>query len=244
MGSPQTRVEAADPRADARLRRFAGALREHFHARRAHLFRTLLRPDAATSILDLGGSDGEFMARLDGLDSSRITVADIGEGPLVAERERGFRGVRLTEGEPLPFADGEFDVVFCNSVIEHVTLPKADCLRRGYVRREWRQRSLHQQAAFAREIRRVGRAYFVQTPHRHFPIEAHTWLPGANWLSHRSARRLVRLTDRFWVKYCGVADWHLLGAREMRALFPDAALRVERVFGLPKSLIAYKPRSR
>lgn len=241
MGSPQARVDAPDSQADAGVRHLVGSLRERFHARRARLFVTLLRPDAATSILDLGGSDGAFMARLDGVDSARITVADIGEGPLVAEREHGFRGVRLTEGQPLPFEDGEFDVVFCNSVIEHVTLPKADCLRTGYVRREWRERSLELQAAFAREIRRVGRAYFVQTPHRNFPIEAHTWLPGANWLSHRSTRRLVQVTDRFWVKTCGVADWHLLGTRDMRALFPDAAIHVERVLGLPKSLIAYKP---
>jgi hypothetical protein len=87
----------------------------------------------------------------------------------------------------------------------------------------------------------VGRGWFVQTPHRAFPIDAHTWLPLTNFLSHDAARRLVSATDAFWVKKCGVADWHLLGTEEMRALFPDGSLHIERVAGLPKSVIAYRP---
>ena len=62
----------------------------------------------------------------------------------------------------LPFTDGEFDLVYCSSVIEHV--PPA--------RRE----------TFARELRRVGRGWFVQTPAFSFPIEPHALLPFAHWL--------------------------------------------------------------
>jgi hypothetical protein len=149
--------------------------------------------------------------------------------------------VKLAESEALPFADGEFDIILCNSVIEHVTIPKAECLAPGVDEGEWRQRSFAAQQRFAREIRRVGRAYFVQTPHRAFPIDAHTWLPFTNFLSHDHARRLVRVTDAVWVKKCGVVDWHLLGEQEMRALFPDAHLHFERRAGLPKSIIAYLP---
>ena len=70
--------------------------------------------------------------------------------------------VRADAAAGLPFADGEFDLVYCSSVIEHV--PPA------------------RRAAFAAEIRRVGRGWFVQTPAFSFPLEPHSLLPGAHWL--------------------------------------------------------------
>ncbi len=54
--------------------------------------------------------------------------------------------VRADAAAGLPFADDEFDLVYCSSVIEHV--PPA------------------RRAAFAAEARRVGRGWFVQTPAR------------------------------------------------------------------------------
>ena len=38
----------------------------------------------------------------------------------------------------------------------------------------------------------------------------------------------------------GGVDWNLLAERDMRQLFPDATLHVEKALGLPKSLIAYR----
>ena len=37
-------------------------------------------------------------------------------------------------------------------------------------------------AAFAAELRRVGRGWFVQTPGVSFPLEPHALLPFAHWL--------------------------------------------------------------
>ena len=221
------------------IRTYARRKREEWHSRRAELFLELIGPAEGARVLDLGGQDGEFMQRICERVSLRVTIADIGEAALARARERGLATVALREGEPLPFATGEFDVVFCNSVIEHVTLPKEDCVSKRFANREWVAASLRSQEAFARELGRVGRGYFVQTPHRAFPIEAHTWLPGVGWLPHDATVRLVRVTDRVWVKHCGYVDWNLLGEREMRRLFPDARIHVERVLGLPKSLIAY-----
>ena len=56
------------------------------------------------------------------------------------------------------FKERSFDVVFSNSVIEHVGPPQ-------------------KQAEFAREARRLGKSYWVQTPSKWFPIEAHCGMP-------------------------------------------------------------------
>jgi hypothetical protein len=222
------------------IRRLAYSKRDEWHSRRADLFVELVGVRPGASVLDLGGQDGEFMTRVRERVDVRVTIADIGEEALARARGRGFETVALSEGERLPFDDGTFDVVFCNSVIEHVTLPKEECVSGRFTNREWVERSLESQRAFAREIERVGRGYFVQTPHRAFPVEAHTWLPLVGWMPHDATVRLVRLSDRYWVKHCGYVDWNLLDERDMRRLFPSAAIHVERVLGLPKSLIAYR----
>jgi ubiquinone/menaquinone biosynthesis C-methylase UbiE len=63
------------------------------------------------------------------------------------------------DGRSMPqFEDHQFDIVFSNSTIEHVG-------------------SIDDQRAMAREIVRVGRKYYVQTPNRYFPIEPHFVFP-------------------------------------------------------------------
>lgn len=223
------------------IERAAAAARHRFHESRADLFMRLMEPRPGMRLLDLGSGWGDpLSARIARRVPLRVTLADLTEGPLRDAERLGFSAVRLEHGEPLPFGDGEFDVVLSNSVIEHVTLGKEDCLALRLPEAEWRRRAMDAQRAFASEIRRVGRRYFVQTPHRHFPFDLHMWLPGTNWLPHHVLQRLVPVVDRVWVKRTGVPDWHLLGEKELRRLFPGAAIHVERLLGLPKSLVAYR----
>lgn len=219
-------------------------LHGRFHEARADLFVRLLDPAPGSRLLDLGGSDGALAERLTRRVPLEVTIADVHARHADAVRGRGFEHVVLDGDGRLPFDDEAFDIVFCNSVIEHVTLPKERCRTDQRVdEEEWRREARAAQRAFAGEVRRVGRRWFVQTPHRHFPIDAHTWLPFTQYLSHNAACRLVGWTDRFWVKKCwGVADWELLTPRDMAGLFPDGALHVERAIGLPKSVVAYGPR--
>ena len=126
------------------------------------------------------------------------------------------------------YADREFDVVFSNSVIEHVG-------------------GLREQARMARECVRVGKRYFVQTPNRRFPIEPHFLFPGFQYLPLALRARLHAW--RRWGWWDKAASYHealeevesirLLTRREMRYLFPDATLWTERFLGLPKSFVAY-----
>lgn len=115
----------------------------------------------------------------------------------------------------LPYADGEFDLVYSSSVIEHV--PPA--------RRE----------AFATEVRRVGRGLYVQTPALSFPVEPHSLLPFAHWLPAAARKRYWRLgAQGFW------EDIHLLGRKEMERLF-GTTVHAERLGPLAKSWLAIDP---
>jgi SAM-dependent methyltransferase len=135
------------------------------------------------------------------------------------------------DGRALPFRDAAFDVVFSNSVIEHV----GDSASRE---------------RFAREVARVGRAYWVQTPNRWFPVEQHLLTPLVHWLPKSWQAAIVRrgtvwsaLTrptpDRrdFYIEHF-LRDIHLLGTGELKRLFPGSRIIRERFLGLTKSLIA------
>ena len=214
-----------------------------FLARRVRLLISLMKLDQTSRsqfILDLGGGGGELalLLKLGGISAS-FTVADIYS--TLPAQQPDIHFVRLQEGKPLPFSDGKFDLVICNAVIEHVTLSKAECMSATLPEQEWRSCSLESQRAFANEIQRVGRSYFVQTPHHDFPIDTHMWLPFTNWWPHNWLVRLSRFTDRFWIKSVGgLVDWNLLRTAEMCVLFPAAEIYIERWLGLPKSVIAYK----
>lgn len=221
------------------LRRLFSVYSSRSRAQRGRLFRQALEPGPDDRILDLGSGDGAHIA---GILPHRdnVWIADLSTENLTAGRRRfGFGAVRIDGAGRLPFRDGAFDIVFCSSVIEHVTVPKHE-VGRYRTNREFARAAWTAQRRFAAEIRRIGRRYFVQTPNRWFPVESHTWLPAPILLLPRRLRlRLIDGLDRWWPKQT-TGDWHLLTRRSMRELFPDAEIRVERSFGLAKSIIALK----
>jgi len=158
--------------------------------RRHERFFALTGLPAGGRILDLGCGALGLRALEPNLD---ITGVDLVERP-------AYPGpfVRADAATGLPFADNEFDLVYCSSVIEHVAPPR--------------------RAAFAAEARRVGRAWFVQTPAFSFPVEPHSLLPGAHWLPPRLRRPYWRLgAAGSW------EDISLLSRRELEALFGPAS---------------------
>lgn len=123
------------------------------------------------------------------------------------------------------FAPDEFDLVFSNSVIEHL------------LSREDQQR-------MADEIRRVGKAYWVQTPNRHFPLELHLCFPFIQYFPVHWRVAFARVWPFSFEKMRGrtegaVADAQaiLLTKKEMQSLFPEGELICERFIGMTKSLI-------
>jgi SAM-dependent methyltransferase len=214
----------------------------HARSERAALFRQMFGLSERTRVLDLGSESGaNIHSVLDGtpVRPENIYIADINPKALERGRERfGFVPVLVDPSGKLPFPDGFFDIVYCSSVIEHVTVPKDEVwkLRSG---KQFRERALKHQTEFAREIQRVGRQFFVQTPYRWFVLESHSWLPFVSWLPRRAQLPVLKAARRFWPKTTH-PDWYLLNKREFAAMFKDAEIRAEKWLGLTKSIMAVK----
>ena len=205
-------------------------------AKRAGLFCGYLRPTENDKILDLGSEDGSFIAEIIPFRAN-VFIGDIDEEMLSRGRARyGFKTVLLDESGVLPFEDDYFDIVHCNSVIEHVTVDKMQRWSPQSTR-EFVKMAFERQKTFANEIRRVGKSYFVQTPNKNFVLESHTWLPLVQFLPRPLLIRAIRFLNKWWVKTTS-PDWNLLGSKQMKELFPEAVIVKERALGLTKSLIA------
>ncbi len=201
--SPSAKVYAT---ARGPLARLASPLAAWARKRRHERFFALTGLHAGARVLDLGCGALGLRALEPDLD---ITGVDLVERP---DYPGPFVRADATAG--LPFAEDEFDLVYCSSVIEHVT----PVLR----------------PAFAAELRRVGRGWLVQTPARSFPIEPHSLLPGAHWLPASMRKPYWRLgAAGAW------EDISLLSRRELEAMFGPAL--PERVGPLVKSWVCVRP---
>jgi Methyltransferase domain len=202
-------------------------LQRRFRTRRMALLAKSVGLTPAMRVLDVGGTVeiwrlAPVMPRLILLNQVRARH-EIGAGETVV----------LGDGTSLPFADQSFDLVFSNSVIEHVG-------------------SRTEQARFAAEIARVGKQYWVQTPNRYFPIEHHLWTPFVHWLPRPwQASILQRFSiwnlatnfspeqREFYIRHY-LDSIRLLAASDLRGLFPGATVVRERFLGWTKSLVAHR----
>jgi SAM-dependent methyltransferase len=201
------------------------SLASRMRAKRHEMFTSLLdglpRP---LRILDVGGTKAvwESMGLTDRPDV-QITILNL------ALEKSDYSNVRSTTGDARDmrqFSDGDFDVVYSNSVIEHVG-------------------DGEHMIRMASEIRRVGKRYFVQTPNRYFPIEPHFLFPMFQFLpiplrvlllQNFSLGWISRESDRQRAEEA-VRSVNLLSRAELQGLFPDGTMVEERLFGLTKSLL-------
>lgn len=207
------------------IHRVYEALFRGFRRRRMRAFAETFRPHEGTAILDAGGTPYNW--QLLGCESE-VTLLNLELPPGFAMLPDNYAFV-MGDATDLEFDDGAFDVAFSNSVVEHLG-------------------SWQRQQAFARELRRVGRGVWVQTPARSFPFEPHLLAAFVHWLPPRWQRWLIRyftgwgLLARPSPEQVArhVEQTRLLGLAEMRELFPDCEIRRERFLGLTKAYIAVR----
>jgi SAM-dependent methyltransferase len=202
------------------------SLAVQFRRKRFAFFNSLLlqlkRP---VSILDVGGAEVYWKTMgMDGDDQVFITLLNLTQEAVTLRNLTSSVG----DAREINFDDNSFDVVFSNSVIEHVG---------GHA----------DQMKMAAEVRRVGKRYFIQTPNRYFPLEPHFLFPLFQFLPVIVRVRLLQNFNLGWIQRTpGAAEAReivesirLLGKDEFLKLIPDSNLYEEKVFGMTKSFVAY-----
>ena len=205
-------------------------LLKFWRANRFKLFQNIIKPSSAQTLLDVGGYPWGWLSVPPCVKS--ITCLNI--HPIDWNTAQSPQhNISVTVGDARHMhevEDHKYDIVFSNSVIEHVG--------------EWQD-----QQAFAREVRRVGGKLWVQTPARECPFEPHYLAPFIHWLPKHWQKRLIRWCTVYgWIQRPSsedIADMvtsiRLLKKSEMMALFPDCELLVETLWGVfPKSYIAVR----
>ena len=194
--------------------------------RRWEMFRDAFPTIENLRLLDLGGIV-ETWHRAP-VRPSHVTVLN-----LVQPGESGDDWITRVTGDACCAADVlatanidiNFDMVFSNSLIEHVG---------GHARR----------AELARQIHQLAPRHWVQTPYRYFPLEPHWLFPGMQFMPAAARVRIAR----YWPLVQSPANigearravlgTELLSATEMREYFPESSILHERLLGITKSLIA------
>jgi hypothetical protein len=210
-----------------------------FKQKRRKILFDKLHPVDNFKILDLGGNDGTFLSILfPDFKKDNLYVADISEEALLnAKQKYGYNTILLDESGKIPFDDKYFDIIFCNSVIEHVTVNKNECYKIDNWQ-EFNTKSFQRQQIFANEIIRCSKSYFVQTPYKYFPIESHTWFPFFYlFLNRKYYLKCLNLINKYWIKG-SIPDCRLFTIKEMKQLFPNSEIIKERNMLFVKSLIA------
>ena len=186
-------------------------------------FLDIMQPTPHTTLLDVGGRSPMWEPYRTSF--KKITCLNIGDAPWTKENIEYVRG----DGTALDYQNKSFDIVFSNSVIEHVG-------------------NFAKQQAFAEEIRRVGKKIWLQTPAYECPFEPHFLFPCMHWLPQWIQRRLLPITPFYILRRPPKSEvdnlfktLRLLSKKEMQILFPDCRLYTEKIFFIfPKSYVVYR----
>jgi hypothetical protein len=127
------------------------------------------------------------------------------------------------------FSDHSFHIAHSNSVIEHVG--------------NWDKKTM-----FAKELCRIAKNYYLQTPNYWFPLEPHFMFPFFHWLPKNVRIKLALWFTLGWFHKAvtyeeakqNVESCSLLSKKDLLKLFPDGVLYKEKLLFFTKSLIVIK----
>jgi ubiquinone/menaquinone biosynthesis C-methylase UbiE len=189
-----------------------------------------LSKGAALEVLDIGGSVVFWISVPDAARSKcNVSLINLpgAYNALPPDEECIKSAFTLLVGDARDlsqFADHAFDLIVCNSVIEHLG-------------------SWADMVAAAKEAQRVGRRGWVQVPAFEFPVEQHFLLPFVHWFADPIQIKMLALLHgefkkrSFYDQHMSVHHVRPLTRGELSRLFPGARIRSEWLI-FPKSHLA------
>lgn len=193
---------------------------------RMQIFKDFLaKVDRPIRILDVGGTE-QFWSALE-FQEPDVHITCVNLFPFQSTRP-DISSVQADATSMPQFEDKSFDVVFSNSVIEHVF-------------------TYENQVKMANEIRRIGRRYFVQTPNRYFPMEPHFLRIYWQFIPVPIRVRMLMQGDVGFIKKCEtreqalreIQEIRLMTRREFQRCFPEGTLLDEKFKFLTKSFMVH-----
>ncbi len=210
------------------IHRLHSAIGQYFRRKRMAKFSRLFDLNDETTILDVGGSPSiwQFLE-----NNPRVDILNIDELYNYEGLKQNMSFIR-GDGRDLKFGDHSYDIVYSNSVIEHLG-------------------TYEDQQTFARELKRVGKGLFVQTPAREFLLEPHYLTPFVHWFPIRMQRKLLKHFTLWGILMKpsnedverSLSEIRLLNKREFYELFDDCQVTHEKFLFFTKSYLAYRPSS-
>ena len=227
------RVRSVAPEGSVRLKVFYRLLpgaSTYFRRQRMRRLVEIFDIRPGMHVLDLGGTPMIWEHVSAPLDITLLNLPGtlskgMSDSAILQSPQLKHHTFHLIEGDACnvpQFGDRSFDLVFSNSVIEHVGPPP-------------------KQAEFAREVQRLGKCYWVQTPSMWFPIEVHSGMPFywlyPSWLRAALMRHWRTHLPAWWAEYMDTT--RVLSRRRMAELFPSSRTGVDYFLGFPKSYVSY-----
>jgi hypothetical protein len=211
-------------------------LRRYTREQRLKLFNAFMKGvTGRTRLVDLGGTvrfwENWGLAKQPLLDVTLVNNHDRDKHH--ANDTIALPNLRRISADVLTLSAADFaqyDVIFSNSLIEH--LPG----------RELQQR-------LARAIVESGRPYFLQTPNKRSPLDPHFPRPYVPFFAAYPRALQARLlswsalgsgsaSPSYAAALARLDNYYPLTTREVRQLFPEARIVIERPLGVPLSIVA------
>lgn len=197
------------------------SMQKFWRSRRMEAFLSRMQPQKGAEILDIGGTP-ELWEMIDlELDVTLLNLSQVCH-QFSGSTKRVYSVIEADATDTIAFRDRTFDIVFSNSVIEHLG-------------------DEFKQTAFVQNVYRLAPQYWIQTPSIWFPIEAHCNLP-LWWFYPQELKQvwLNRWQDRgrkfLWKQ---MQETQVFTLAKFKTLLPDSAVYVERFAGFPKSYSLY-----
>ncbi len=156
-----------------------GSYAARLRLRRFDFFKSLFKDvlEQNTRILDAGGTI-QFWENMDFVNQVNIDITILN----LDSQTSKYTNIHCVTGNAIDmseFDDNSFDIVFSNSMLEHIG-------------------PVESQRKFAGEIKRLSSRYFIQTPNYYFPIEPHFVFFGFQFLPLSWRAFLLKHLDMAW----------------------------------------------